>query len=32
MSVTPSKKFESWDSNLMTEWHARYVGAGHRAP
>lgn len=23
-----SRKFISWDQNLMTEWHARYHGAG----
>ncbi len=23
-----SRKFTSWDQNLMTEWHARYHGAG----
>lgn len=23
-----SRKFTSWDQNLMTEWHARYKGAG----
>lgn len=23
-----SRKFTSWDQNLMTEWHARYQGAG----
>ena len=23
-----SKKFEAWDQNLMTEWHARYRGPG----
>ena len=24
----PSKKFGSWESNLMTEWHSRYGGPG----
>ena len=23
-----SKKFGSWDQNLMTEWHIRYGGRG----
>ena len=26
--VSDSKKFGSWESNLMTEWHARYGGPG----
>ena len=26
--ASDSKKFGSWESNLMTEWHARYGGAG----
>jgi TnpA family transposase len=26
--ASDSKKFGAWDSNLMTEWHARYGGAG----
>jgi TnpA family transposase len=26
--ASDSKRFASWDSNLMTEWHARYRGAG----
>ena len=26
--ASDSKKFTSWDQNLMTEWHARYKGAG----
>ena len=24
--TSDSKQFGSWDSNLMTEWHARYGG------
>lgn len=26
--ASDSKKFTSWDQNLMTEWHARYKGPG----
>ncbi len=26
--ASDSKKFGSWESNLMTEWHARYGGPG----
>ena len=26
--ASDSRKFESWDQNLMTEWHARYGGRG----
>ena len=26
--ASDSKQFGSWDSNLMTEWHARYGGPG----
>jgi TnpA family transposase len=26
--ASDSKKFGSWESNLMTEWHARYRGPG----
>src|SRR5699024_4664170 len=26
--VSDSKKFGSWQSNLMTEWHQRYGGPG----
>ncbi len=26
--ASDSKKFRSWDANLMTEWHARYRGPG----
>ncbi|MFI9638466.1 Tn3 family transposase [Micromonospora sp. NPDC051925] len=26
--ASDSKKFRSWESNLMTEWHARYGGPG----
>ncbi|MGH9071559.1 MAG: Tn3 family transposase, partial [Acidimicrobiales bacterium] len=26
--ASDSKKFGAWDSNLMTEWHARYRGPG----
>jgi hypothetical protein len=26
--ASDSKKFGSWSSNLMTEWHARYGGSG----
>lgn len=26
--TSDSKQFGSWDSNLMTEWHARYGGPG----
>jgi len=26
--ASDSKQFASWDSNLMTEWHARYGGPG----
>jgi len=26
--ASDSKQFGSWDSNLMTEWHARYQGPG----
>lgn len=26
--ASDSKKFGSWDQNLMTEWHARYGGRG----
>jgi TnpA family transposase len=26
--ASDSKKFGSWSSNLMTEWHARYGGPG----
>jgi TnpA family transposase len=26
--ASDSKKFGAWESNLMTEWHARYRGAG----
>jgi TnpA family transposase len=26
--ASDSKKFGSWQSNLMTEWHNRYGGAG----
>ncbi|MCW4356113.1 Tn3 family transposase [Hoyosella sp. YIM 151337] len=26
--ASDSKKFGSWESNLMTEWHQRYGGAG----
>jgi len=26
--TSDSKQFGSWDSNLMTEWHARYRGPG----
>jgi TnpA family transposase len=26
--ASDSKKFGSWESNLMTEWHQRYQGAG----
>ena len=26
--TSDSKQFGSWDSNLMTEWHNRYGGAG----
>jgi TnpA family transposase len=26
--TSDSKQFGSWDSNLMTEWHARYRGLG----
>ena len=26
--ASDSKKFEAWDQNLMTEWHARYGGPG----
>ena len=26
--ASDSKKFGSWESNLMTEWHQRYSGSG----
>ncbi|MCV5276291.1 transposase, partial [Escherichia coli] len=26
--ASDSKKFGSWDQNLMTEWHIRYGGRG----
>ncbi len=26
--TSDSKQVRSWDSNLMTEWHARYGGPG----
>jgi TnpA family transposase len=26
--ASDSKRFRSWQSNLMTEWHARYGGPG----
>src|SRR5579883_964784 len=28
MCASDSKKFGSWDQNLMTEWHVRYGGRG----
>ncbi|MEV3927480.1 Tn3 family transposase [Actinomadura coerulea] len=27
-TASDSKRFASWDSNLMTEFHARYSGCG----
>jgi TnpA family transposase len=27
-TASDSKKFGSWESNLMTEWHQRYGGPG----
>ena len=26
--ISDAKQFSAWDQNLMTEWHARYRGAG----